>query len=82
MVKNDLGMDCVGRNPTDRGRKGSKISVVVSGSMVVLGCSFAGSNQADIREVINVIDAIPSPLKSDGRHSINLEAIKVMLARI
>ena len=71
MIKNDLGMDCVGRNPTDRGRKGSKISVAVSGDMALLGCSFAGSNQADVTEVTNVIDAIPSQLKSDGRHSIN-----------
>jgi len=76
LVKNDCGEDCVGRNPTDRGRKGSKISLCCSSDMVAIGFSFTGANRHDITEVENVINSIPAPLKTDNRRSNNLIADK------
>ena len=76
MIKNDCGEDCVGRNPTDRGRKGSKISLCCSSDMVALGFSFTGANRHDITEVENVMNCIPAPLKNVNRRSNNLIADK------
>ena len=45
MIKNDLGVDCTGPNPTDRGRNGSKISVITTADRVVIGYSFAGATK-------------------------------------
>ena len=72
MVKNDLGQDCVGRNPTDRGRLGSKISVIVDMNRVPLAITFYGANRNDIKTIEPTLDAIPFPLKNDNRRSITI----------
>ena len=35
MIKNDLGVDCIGPNPTDRGRPGTKLSALTTCDKVI-----------------------------------------------
>ena len=72
MVKNDLGQDCVGRNPTDRGRLGSKISVIVDMNRVPLAITFYGANRNDIKTIEPTLDAIPFSLTNDNRRSTDI----------
>ncbi len=72
MVKNDLGQDCIGRNPTDRRRSGSKISVIVDMNRVPLAMTFYGANRNDIKTIEDTLDAIPFTLKKDRRRSVNI----------
>jgi IS5 family transposase len=46
-VKNAFGRTCVGRNPTDRGRKACKLSVITDQNGVVNGMAFSPANRHD-----------------------------------
>ena len=48
-VKNVYGSDCVGRNPTDRGRKATKVSAVVDDIGVAHGLHFCPANLSDMK---------------------------------
>lgn len=47
-VKNAYGRQGIGRNPTDRGRRATKLSVVTDQNGVVYGASFAPANVPDV----------------------------------
>ena len=49
LVKSMNGNDCIGRNPTDRGRNGTKISVITDLIGVPVGCYLSGANIADCK---------------------------------
>ena len=76
MIKNDLGVDCLGPNPTDRGRPGTKLSALTTYDKVIIGYSFAGANKPDVKEVENVLKSVPISLRKDQRMSTNLIADK------
>ena len=46
-VKNIYGRDCVGRNPTDRGRKATKMSVITDEYGVTLAVKMFPGNRSD-----------------------------------
>lgn len=46
-VKNVYGCDCTGRNPTDRGRKASKVSIVVDDTGIPCALSIFAANIPD-----------------------------------
>ena len=48
-VKSIYGRDCVGRNPTDRGRKASKLSVVVDDRGVLHALHSTAANCSDMK---------------------------------
>ncbi len=48
-VKNIYGSDCVGRNPTDRGRMATKVSATVDDLGVPYSLLFTPGNQSDMR---------------------------------
>ena len=48
-VKNIYGSDCVGRNPTDRGRMATKVSATVDDLGVPYSLLFTPANQSDMR---------------------------------
>lgn len=55
-VKSINGCDVIGKNPTDRGRNGSKISLITDVKGVPLGFTVVGANKADhtlMQETIN-----------------------------
>lgn len=71
-VKNIRGTDCVGRNPTDRGRLGTKMSVVCDNNMVPLACLYDGSNTSDVSLALPTAASIACPLTNDGRRRCNI----------
>ena len=48
-VKNVYGKDCVGRNPTDRGRKATKLSTVVDDRGTPYAFLASGANESDMK---------------------------------
>jgi hypothetical protein len=52
LIKNLAGTDCVGRNPTDRGLLGSKVSVLCDVNRITFtGCVLYPANHADCKTV-------------------------------
>ena len=67
-IKNIAGTDCTGKNPTDRGRLGSKISVVIDESKVSISEPTAyPANAHDSITVEDTLANIPFNLTPDGR---------------
>ena len=62
-VKNQYGRDCVGPNPTDRGRKGTKLSVLVDDRGVPIALACFGANISDFRTVEDTFDKKKLPLR-------------------
>ena len=50
--------ECLGRNPTDRGRSGTKIHILVDGQGIPLGTKVVGANVHDSRLVGSTIETI------------------------
>ena len=72
MIKNLGGTEVVGRNPTDRGRLGSKVSVVCDNDRVPLGCVLYPANRNDCKTVEETLASIACPLKDDDRRTLHL----------
>jgi putative transposase len=51
----------VGRNPTDRGKIGTKRSVLTDGSGVPIGVAVAGANRNDFKMAQETLRSIPIP---------------------
>ena len=56
ITKAPYGGDCTGRNPTDRGKQGTKRSVLVEGNGVTLSVEFGGANVHDNRLLVSTLD--------------------------
>jgi putative transposase len=67
MIKNGCGTDCVGKNPTDRGRLGTKLSVICNYDQVPLAVKFYPANIADCTTTVETVELIRHPVKQDGR---------------
>eukprot|EP00968_Pinguiococcus_pyrenoidosus_P009533 scaffold739_cov166-Pinguiococcus_pyrenoidosus.AAC.7 len=65
-VKNQYGRDCVGRNPTDRGRKATKVSLLTDGLGVPCHIVFHRANRNDGRTLRHL-------LNNARRHGTSLE---------
>ena len=50
-VKNVFGRDVIGRNPTDRGRKATKVSLLVNSRGTPLCCVYHQGNKSDIQSL-------------------------------
>lgn len=51
LVKNQFGRDCLGRNPTDRGRRGTKLSALVDDRGMPVALAAFAANTSDFRTV-------------------------------
>ena len=69
MVKNLGGVDGLGKNPTDRGRMATKMSVVVDNAMIPVCCEFFPANVNDAVTTVKTIDGICCDIRRDGRYS-------------
>ena len=58
MVKAPLAQEAVGRNPTDRGKKGTKRHLLVDGRGVPLSLVVTGANRHDVSQLELVLDEI------------------------
>jgi putative transposase len=72
MGKARFGGDCVGPNPTDRGKNGTKRSVVVEADGGPLGVVVAGANVHDTKLLKETIESIvverPEPSEKSPQH--------------
>jgi len=79
-VKNVRGADCLGRNPTDRGRLGTKMSVICDNNQVPLACLYSGSNESDCALALPTVQSMQCPVSLDGRHWCNLVGDKAYVS--
>jgi transposase len=56
-----------GKNPTDRGKLGTKHHLLTDGQGIPLAVTFTGSNVADVTELLHVVDAVPPVCGKVGR---------------
>jgi putative transposase len=66
-IKNISGKDVVGKNPTDRGRLATKISVICTASGVPIASHYAAGNVPDAKLVESTVCDIPSIFFADRR---------------
>jgi transposase len=71
-VKNIGGTDCTGRNPTDRGRLATKVSIVCDRRQTVLGMVAERGNIADCHLMLPTLESIPCVLARDGRRVVHV----------
>jgi putative transposase len=60
LTKAPLGGEKTGPNPTDRGKRGTKRSILVDGRGVVLGVAVMGANTVDFQMLQDTLDSIPA----------------------
>jgi transposase len=53
------GGENTGKNPTDRGKPGTKHHIVTDAQGIPLATTATGSNVPDVKELLNVVDKIP-----------------------
>jgi hypothetical protein len=82
LIKNVNGTDCVGKNPCDRGRLGTKVSVICDDNFVPISYSHYGANVADSKTMLESYDAIACKLKIDDRCTNNLIGDKGYIAAV
>ena len=61
------GGEDTGPNPTDRGKKGSKHHAVVDANGIPLAATVTAANVPDVKELLDVVDAIPPVAGKVGR---------------
>jgi transposase len=61
------GGEKTGRNPTDRGKLGSKHHVLTEGQGLPLAATVTASNVNDVTEALHVVDAVPNVRGKVGR---------------
>ncbi len=74
-VKAMLGGDCTGKNPTDLGRQGTKISLMVEYTYgLILALYFAGANVHDSKCLGPTLDAMIFEPKGSGEKNLCLDS--------
>jgi len=72
MTKAPLAQESVGRNPTDRGKKGTKRHLLVDGRGTPLAVVITGANRHDVTQVEKVLDRVvgnrPEPTPEEPQH--------------
>ena len=72
MTKAPLGGESTGRNPTDRGKRGVKRSLLTEGRGVPVGLSVDGANRHDMKLVDSTLGSIPverpTPSSDEPQH--------------
>jgi transposase len=58
MTKAPLALEAAGKNPTDRGKNGSKRHMLVDGVGVPLSLVVTGANRHDVSQLENLLDSI------------------------
>jgi transposase len=66
-VRAGHGGEKTGKNPTDRGKLGSKHHLLVEGGGIPLAASLTGANRHDITQLMNLVESIPRVRGRRGR---------------
>lgn len=81
MVKNIGGVDGLGKNPSDRGRLATKISVICDCDEVPISCCFYPANKQDVTTIVETVDNIACKIKEDGRTVITIAGDKAYTSK-
>lgn len=81
LVKNQRGIDYVGRNPTDRGRMGTKLSVICDDNSVPLSTTYYTANHSDAKTIIESLDGMFHETMKDRRYKRTLVGDKGYLVK-
>ena len=68
MVKNIQGNDCIGKNPTDRGRAATKLSLICDNARIPISATFHPANNADVSVAEETVSEIQCPIRRDTRY--------------
>ena len=68
-VKNIFGQDCLGRNPTDRGRKTSKLSIIVDDKGIPCAFHTSPANVSDMSLLRPTIESMICPHNNEEMHA-------------
>lgn len=72
MTKAPLGGEATGANPTDRGKKGTKRSLLTEGNGIPIGLAVDGANRHDMKMVNGTYESIsikkPEPTKKNPQN--------------
>src|ERR1051325_2300387 len=74
MVKAPLAQGAVGRNPTDRGKHGTKRHQLVDGRGVPLWLVLTGANRQDVTQLGAVLDRVMAPRPTSGEQHLCADA--------
>jgi len=58
MTKAPFGKDATGKNPTDRGKSGTKRSMLTDGAGIPLGVAIGGANRHDAKLLVATLDGL------------------------
>ena len=81
MIKNVGGVDGLGKNPTDRGRLATKLSVLVDNAMVPVSCEFFPANRNDCMTAIPTVKSICCPIRRDNRYTATIVGDKGYISK-
>ena len=74
MVKAPLAQGAAGRNPTDRGKHGTKRHQLVDGRGVPLALVLTGANRHDVTQLGAVLDRVMAPRPTSGEQHLCADA--------
>jgi transposase len=66
-VRAVFGGTQTGRNPTDRGKKGTKHHILTSANGIPLAATITGANRHDVTQLLPLVDAVPPVAGKVGR---------------
>jgi transposase len=69
MIKNVAGIDCTGKNSTDRGRKATKLSTICDENQVPVAAVFFPANESDVNTIEATVASIHCPIRRDARYN-------------
>ena len=69
MIKNVYGVDGLGKNPTDRGRMATKLSVICDQDQIPVSACFFPANVTDVTTTIQSVNEVECNVRKDGRYS-------------
>lgn len=82
LIKNYGAIECCGRNPTDRGRSGTKISAVCDKNRQIIGMVAAPANVSDSHLTTQTLASIPFDVRRDHRRRVNVVGDKGYSSRL
>jgi transposase len=68
MIKNVSGVDCTGKNSTDRGRQATKLSVICDQAQIPVAAVFYPANITDVTTTEETVSNIACSVRKDSRY--------------
>ena len=73
-IKSPLGQEATGKSPVDRRKLGTKRSIAVDGTGIIIGCAVGAGNSYDANLLPKTLDSIPKSIEQPYYKEISLDA--------